>query len=55
MAIKNKKVNPDDVEKSVVISFFNNDYLEGFEQDNDNPMVIIAAIHNYVVKRILMD
>ena len=30
MVVENKKVKTDDVEKSVVIPFSDNDYLEGF-------------------------
>ena len=31
------------------------DYLEGFDQQHDDPMVITATIHNYSVKRILVN
>ena len=55
MVVENKKVKSDDTKKSLVISFSNDDYVEGFNYDYDDPMVIIATIHNYVVKRILVD
>ena len=55
MAIKNKKVKFDGERGGSVISFSNNDYPKGFDYDHENPLVIIATIHNYVVKRILVD
>ena len=55
MTIKNKRVRFDNEEKKVVISFSNDHYLEGFDWDHDDPMVITVAIHNYIVKRILVD
>ena len=55
MAVENKKVKSDNTKKSLVISFSNDDYVEGFNYDYDDPMVITATIHNYVVKRILVD
>ena len=36
MIIDNKKVKPDDVGKSAVISFSNNNYLKGFNQTTMN-------------------
>ena len=55
ITIENKKAKPDDVENSVVLSLSDDDYLEGFDRDHDDPMVIATTIHNYVVKRNLMD
>ena len=54
MIVNNKKVKHDDLEKSAVISFSDNDYLEGFDRDHDDLIVITTAIHNYDVKRILV-
>ena len=42
------------VEKGSIISFFDNDYLEGFDCDHDDLMVIIVTIHNYTIKRIFI-
>ena len=53
MAIENKKVKLDNAKRGSIISFFNDDYLEGFNCDHDDSVVIIATVHNYVVKRIL--
>ena len=55
MVVDNKKIKPNDTEKGPIISFFDNDYLERFDYDHDDSMVIIAIIHNYIVKRILVD
>ena len=55
ITIDNKKVKPDNIENSAVILFIDNDYLEGFNWVHDDLMVIIATIHNYVVKRILVN
>ena len=55
MAVENKKVKPDDVEKSVIILFFDSDYWEGFNREHNEPIVISIAIHNYIVKRILVN
>ena len=55
MAVEGKKVKPNDQEKGQVISFSNEDYYEGFDRDHDNLMVIIVTVHNYVIKRILVD
>ena len=55
MAIENKKVKNNDANKGLVISFFDENYPEGFNCDHDKPMVIIATIHNYVIKRVLID
>ena len=55
MAIENKKVKPDSTESNPVILFSSDDYLEGFDYDHDDPMVITTTIHNYVVKRILVN
>ena len=54
MTIDNKKIRPNDVAKSAIISFSNDDYPEGFNQDHNDPMVISATFHNYVIKRILV-
>ena len=35
--------------------FFYNNYLEGFNQEHDDLMVISTTIHNYAIKRILVD
>ena len=55
IAIENKKVKLDELEKGPIISFSNNDNPKGFDQYHDDLMVITTAIHNYVVERILMD
>ena len=55
MAIENKKLRPNNLDKSFIISFFDEDYLKGFSKDHDDLMVIITTIHNYVIKRILVD
>ena len=55
MIVENKKVRLDDTVKSALILFSYNDYLKGFDWNHDNLMVIIIAIHNYIVKRILVD
>ena len=49
MVIKSKKLKLDDVKKSEVISFFDSDYPEGFNQEHDDLMVNIVTIHNYAV------
>ena len=49
MVVENKKVKYENVDKGPIISFSNDDYLEGFDCDHDNLMVIIATIHNYVI------
>ena len=38
-----------------VISFLVDDYPEGFNWQHDDPMVITTIIHNYSIKRILVD
>ena len=55
MAVENKMVKLEDAKKSVVISFSDSDHLEGFDWEHDDPIVITVAIHNYVVKRILVN
>ena len=55
MAVESKKVKPQEVEKSAVISFSDEDYPDGLDLDHDNLMVIITTIHNYAIKRILVD
>ena len=55
MAIENKKVKSDNVERGPIISFSNDDYPKGFNCDHDDSMVISTTIHNYIVKRILVN
>ena len=55
MVIKEKKVKATYVEKGPVISFFDDDYLEGFDYDHDDLMVVTTTIHNYAIKRILVN
>ena len=50
-AQENKKVKLDNMEKGLVISFFNDEYLEGFNCDHDDPMVITVTIHNSAIKK----
>ena len=54
MVVENKKVKNVTTKKGLVILFFDDDYPEGFNHDHDNPMVIIAIVYNYVVKKILV-
>ena len=54
MVVESKKVKPYEVEKSIIISFFDDDYLDGFALNHNDSMVITTTIHNYVVKRILV-
>ena len=37
------------------ISFFDDDYHKGFDRDHNNPIVITAIVHNYIVKRVHID
>ena len=53
--MENKKVRPKRISAGPVISFWDEDYPEGFNQQHDDLMVIIATIHNYSVKRILVN
>ena len=54
MAIeKKKKVKVRFVEKGLVISFSNDD--SRFDHDHDDSMVIMTTIHNYAIKKILVD
>ena len=39
----------------LVILFFDYDYLEGFNHYYDDLMVITNIVHNYAIKRILVD
>ena len=55
MAIDNKKVKSNDAEKCLVISFSDDDYLERFNREHNDLMVITAIIHYYAIKRILLD
>ena len=55
LTIENKKVRSRKVEASSVISFLDDDYLEGFDREHDDPMVITTTIHNYAVKQILVN
>ena len=55
MAIENKKVKPDDVEKSAILLLSDSDLLERFNREHDDPMMITIVIHKYTVKRILID
>ena len=55
LAIEKKKAKVTTMEKGSVISFSNDDYLDGFDHDHDNSMVIIAIVHNYTIKRIFVD
>ena len=55
IAIENKKVKNENVDKGLVISFFDINYLEEFDYNHDNPMVITTIVHNYIVKRVLID
>ena len=48
-------MKPDDQEKGLVISFSDEDYLEGFDWDHDDSMVITIIIHDYAIKKILVD
>ena len=53
--LESKRTKPQEGENDVVISFFDKDYLDEFDMDHDDPMMITATIHNYVVKRILVN
>ena len=55
LTVENKKVRPERIGARQVIFFSNDDYPEGFNRHNGDPMVIAATIHNYLVKRILVD
>ena len=55
MTVENKKIKSKEGESRTVISFFDEDYPDGFNRDHDDLMVITATIHNYTVKRILVD
>ena len=55
IVVESQKVKLDDQEKGHVIFFSNEDYCKGFNLDYDDSMVIIAAIHNYAIKRFLID
>ena len=53
MTMENKKIKLEGGESGLIISFFDKDYLDGFDRDHDDLMVITTTIHNYTVKRIL--
>ena len=55
LTVENKKVRPKRISVRAIISFLNDDYLEGFDWQHDDLMVITATIHNYLVKQILVD
>ena len=55
LTVKNKKVRLASIGVGQVISFSDDDYPKGFDQQHDDRMVIIATIHNYLVKHILVD
>ena len=55
MVVENKKVNTILIERGPIILFSNNDYPERFDHDHDDPMVVITIIHNYTVRRILVN
>ena len=55
IVIENNKVKSNNKEKGLDILFSDDDYVKGFDRYHDNPMVIIATIHNCVVKRILVN
>ena len=54
LIVENKKVKQGKEEKGPFIYLSDDDYPKEFDRDNDNPMVIIATIHNYAIKRILV-
>ena len=43
------------IENGSIILFSNDDYPKRFNHDQDDLMVITATIHNYTIKRILVD
>ena len=51
----NKKVKLEKRVSGLVIYFSNNDYPKGFHRNHDDLMVITTTIHNYAVKRILIN
>ena len=55
MTIENKKIKLKEGESGLVISLSNEDYPNGIDRYHDDPMVITTTIHNYIVKRILVD
>ena len=55
MGVENKKVKNENANKGLVISFSNDYYLEGFDRDHDDPMARTTTIHNYPIKRVLID
>ena len=55
MVVENKKVKNDDINKGLIISFFDENYFNGFDRDHDVPMVITTTVHNYAIKRVLVD
>ena len=55
MVIENKKAKDEIGKKGPVISFSDDNYLEGFDCNHDDPMVITTIVHNYAMKRILIN
>ena len=55
LTVGNKKGKSKRFGVGQVISFLEDDYPEGFDWQHDDPMVITATIHNYSIKRILVD
>ena len=55
MAIENKKVKNENADKNLVIPFSNDDYPKGFYHNHNDPMVITTTVHNYFIKRILVN
>ena len=55
MVIENNKVKLDGAEKGLIISFSDDDYLEKFNHEHDDLIVITAIVHSYAIKRILVD
>ena len=50
MVVENKKVKPKNVEGGLVILFSDKDYLEGFNREHNNLIVITTNVYNYIVK-----
>ena len=49
MVVKNKKVKSEDIEKGIVISFYDDDYLKGFDHNHDDLIITAIIVHNYVI------
>ena len=54
MALENKKVKNEKVDKGLVISFSDEDYPKGFDRDHNNLMVIASIVHNHAIKEFLL-